>query len=255
MRSATLSPVLAMTIIVLAALSSPAFSASDAERGKKVFKKCMACHQVGEGAKNRTGPVLTGIVGRTMGTWPDYSYGKSLRQARDAGLVWSEEYLDGWLTNPRKFLRKVLDSRKANAKMRFKLKKPQDRSDVIAYLKTVSLVKNDDAMMKDDTKKDAMKNEAMATAAMAIAKTDICIENQSDKTLLFVVDVNQGQRVLKTLEAGQNLCAPQAKTDGGGTVGVFVDENAMEGCSRLAMAGKAERLIAYEPFDNCTWAN
>ena len=134
--------------------------------------------------------------------------------------------------------------------MKFKLKKQKDRDNVIAYLKTFSIVMKDDSAMK----KDNMAKPAMAKKAMAISETEICVENQSGKTLLFVVDVKGGKRVLETLEGGKNLCVPQAMADGGGTVGVFQDEDALEGCSRLAKAGVAERLVAYEPFDNCDWA-
>lgn len=222
-------------------------AAGDPEKGEKVFKKCKACHKIGEGAKNSTGPVLTGVVGRKVATYPDYSYGKSMRHVRKTELVWDEENLDGWLTNPKKYLRKILKTRKAKAKMKFKLKKQADRDDVIAYLKTFSAV----------MKKEAMKTEttpAMAAKAMTIAATDICVENQSGKKLLFVVEAKGGERVLKTLNALENLCAPQAMVNTGGTVSVFQDADALEGCSRLAKAGVAERLIAYEPFDNCTWA-
>ena len=226
-----------------------AHAAGDADKGKVVFKKCKVCHQIGEKAKNSTGPVLNGVVGRKASTYPKYSYGKSMRKVREIGLVWTEENLDGWLTNPKKYLRKVLDTRKAKAKMNFKLKKPADRDNVIAYLKTFSAVMEKPALDTNTT-----ANPAMAKAAMPISATDICVENQSGKTLLFVVEAKGGERVVKTLGASENLCAPQAMVDAGGTVGVFQDADALEGCSRLAKAGIAERLITYEPFDNCNWA-
>ncbi len=95
----------------------------------------------------------------------------------------------------------------------------------------------------------------MVPAAPAMIKpTDICVENQSGKSLLFVVEVRGGERRVETLDSNRILCAPEKAAGTGGTVGVFQDKNAMEGCSRLAAAGKAERLVAYEPFDNCTWA-
>ena len=43
-------------------------SAQDAAAGEKLFAKCKACHAVGEGAKNRVGPQLNGVVGRKAGT-------------------------------------------------------------------------------------------------------------------------------------------------------------------------------------------
>jgi cytochrome c len=42
--------------------------AQDAAAGEKVFAKCKICHQIGEGAKNMVGPVLSGVVGRKAGS-------------------------------------------------------------------------------------------------------------------------------------------------------------------------------------------
>ena len=110
----------------------------DIEKGKKLFKKCSACHQVGEGAKNRVGPILTGIVGRPAASIEDYKYGKHLKEAAESGLVWSEEEIFNWLADPKKYLRARLDNPKAKTKMTFRLKKEEQRRDVIAYLKTFS---------------------------------------------------------------------------------------------------------------------
>ena len=50
-------------------------SASE-ERGGKVFKKCKSCHIVGAGAKNRVGPHLNNIIGRSVGTVDGFKYSK-----------------------------------------------------------------------------------------------------------------------------------------------------------------------------------
>ncbi len=110
----------------------------DAVAGKKVFKKCSACHAAGEGAKNKVGPVLTGVIGRTAGTYEDYRYGNSIVAAGEAGLVWNEDEIFAYLEHPRNYLRAKLDDPKARSKMAFRLKKEDERRDVIAYLKTVS---------------------------------------------------------------------------------------------------------------------
>ena len=112
-------------------------SAGDAAKGEKVFRKCAACHAVGEGAKNKVGPVLNGVVGRAAAS-TDYNYGKGIVAAREKGLVWTEEELMAYLVHPRNYLRKYLDDKKAKSKMSFKLKKEGQRADVIAYLKTLS---------------------------------------------------------------------------------------------------------------------
>ena len=84
--------------------------------------------------------------------------------------------------------------------------------------------------------------------------TAVCVENTSDDELLFVAEANGGERKVRTLSAGETLCADAPISGGNGTVGVFENENALEGCSRLAIAGKPERLVRYMAFDNCTWA-
>ncbi len=57
--------------------STRARAEGNAETGEKIFKKCAACHRIGEGAKNATGPVLTGVIGRKAASFEGYSYGKA----------------------------------------------------------------------------------------------------------------------------------------------------------------------------------
>lgn len=124
---------------IFAALIMPASAqmVGDSAKGEKVFRKCQACHMVGEGAKNRSGPVLTGVVGRTIAGWDGYRYGKSLAALGETGAVWTEDALFEYLANPVDYLRTQLDDPKARSKMSFRLKKDQERADVIAYMKTI----------------------------------------------------------------------------------------------------------------------
>ncbi len=110
----------------------------DVAAGEKVFKKCTACHKVGEGAKNKVGPVLNGVFGRTAGTLEGYKYGKGIVAAGENGLVWDEEQIFAYIENPKQYLRDYLSDKKAKSKMSFRLKKEEDRRNVIAYLKTFS---------------------------------------------------------------------------------------------------------------------
>ena len=112
--------------------------AGDAAKGEAVFKKCMACHMVGEGAKNKVGPILTNIVGSKIASVEGYKYGKSIIALGETGAVWSEDELSEWLLDPKKYLRAKLGDKKAKSKMSFKLKKEDDRNDLIAYLATFS---------------------------------------------------------------------------------------------------------------------
>jgi cytochrome c len=115
-------------LALLGSASSGSFctaSAQDAALGEKVFIKCKACHQIGEGAKNAVGPVLNGIVGRKAGTYADYSYSDS---NKNSGFTWDEATLTEYLKNPR--------VKVPGTKMIFPgLPKDEDISNVIAYLK------------------------------------------------------------------------------------------------------------------------
>ena len=122
-------PVANLRVYVFAAVallgSAGAASAQDAALGEKVFLKCKACHQIGEGAKNAVGPVLNGLVGRKAGTYPDYSYSDA---NKNSGLTWDETTLTEYLKNPR--------AKVPGTKMIFPgLPKDEDISNVIAYLK------------------------------------------------------------------------------------------------------------------------
>ncbi|MDW3225763.1 MAG: cytochrome c family protein [Paracoccaceae bacterium] len=110
-------------------LSSPAFASGDAANGEKVFRKCKACHAVGEDAKNKVGPTLNGIIGAAAGANPDFKYSDALLAKATDGLVWSEEEMAAFLTKPKEYLPKT--------KMSFAgLRKEDDVADVIAYLAT-----------------------------------------------------------------------------------------------------------------------
>ena len=116
-------------LVIAAAVAlggGPALAASDVAKGAKVFKKCKVCHTANKGGKHRVGPNLFGIVGRQAGS-TDFKRYKGLK---GSDIVWDEDNLDKWLTNPKKFLGK-------RSSMAFKLKKAGDRANVIAYLKSL----------------------------------------------------------------------------------------------------------------------
>lgn len=128
-----LKPLIA-TILVATALPALAQSSGDAANGESLFRKCAACHQVGEDATNRVGPVLTNVINRTAGTYEGYRYGKSMTAAGEAELIWTPENIFIYLENPTAFLRTYLNDSKARGKMPFKLADEQERHDIIAYL-------------------------------------------------------------------------------------------------------------------------
>jgi len=117
---------LAMSLLVIAPIR---VLAQDAAAGEKDFLVCRACHQIGPNAKNAVGPVLNGVVGRTAGTFPDYTYSEA---NKGSVLVWTPEELDKYLTSPQTVV--------PHTKMIFPgLKDEQKRKDVIAYLSQFAL--------------------------------------------------------------------------------------------------------------------
>ena len=104
-------------------LPSP-YSEADYDRGRRTYRLCQSCHTLAEGAPNLVGPNLYGLFDRKTGEAANYTYSQALR---DADLVWTPARLDDWLANPRSFL--------PGNKMSFAgVRKPEDRTDLIAYI-------------------------------------------------------------------------------------------------------------------------
>jgi S-disulfanyl-L-cysteine oxidoreductase SoxD len=99
--------------------------------GETVFKKCAACHKVGDDAKNTVGPALNSIVNAPMAQVEGFKYSATLAEMGAGGAIWDAASLHAFLENPRGFVK--------GTKMSFAgLKKPEDRDAVIAYLSTFS---------------------------------------------------------------------------------------------------------------------
>jgi cytochrome c len=96
--------------------------------GEKLFRQCQACHQIGDGAKNRVGPQLNGVAGRRIGAVEDFKYSNVFAEAHDAEEVWDDERLSAFLMDPRGTF--------AGTKMSFRGLKDQEEADaMVAYLK------------------------------------------------------------------------------------------------------------------------
>ena len=110
----------------MALTSATAMAAGDVAMGKKVFKKCKACHAIKAG-KKKIGPTMFSVVGRDAGTLKGFKFSKAMKAS---GISWDDESLDKFLKKPKKFIK--------GTKMGFSgLKKDADRANVIAYLKTI----------------------------------------------------------------------------------------------------------------------
>jgi cytochrome c len=120
---------LAILIGVLLTSASAGQEVGDARAGETVFRKCMTCHAVGQGARNKVGPVLNGVVGRQAGTFPEFRYSPAMVKAGEDGLAWTPENIAQYLMAPKQFV--------PGNKMAFAgLKDQAEIDNVIAYLAT-----------------------------------------------------------------------------------------------------------------------
>ena len=168
-------------------------AAMDADKGAKVFKKCVSCHTADDGGKNGTGPNLYNIVGAAAGAKAGFGYSGAMS---GSGITWSYEELDGFLKKPSKYLK--------GTKMSFiGLKKPADRAAVIEYLRlssgapvaaptpaaseAMAPIETDGAVMEAGAKDTSgalvgtVKEKASAVIQVPTEKADAMIEGVKDK--------------------------------------------------------------------------
>ena len=127
-----LSP--SLLVVVLSALFGTACAQSESDkkaavdRGLKIYTaKCSACHSVDE---NHVGPAHTGVFGRRAGKAKDYEYSEALGKSK---MVWSRVNLERWLADPEKVI--------PGQRMGYRLSLANERTDVVAYLLTLSAPK------------------------------------------------------------------------------------------------------------------
>lgn len=115
-------------------------ASASAEKGQSVAKKCAACHNFVEGGANKVGPNLWNVVNAKAGVHDGFKYSSAMTEYGESN-VWAYENLSNFLAAPRKYL--------SGTTMGFAgLKKPDERADMIAYLRTLS---NDPAPLPEVT--------------------------------------------------------------------------------------------------------
>ena len=120
-----------LAALIAAAGPASAQLAGDPDRGEGFWNQCKGCHMIGPEAKNRIGPPLNGIFGRRAGAVPDFKYSKSMARMGADGLTWTFETLDAYIDNPKALV--------SGTRMAYRgLKDPQDRADLIAYMRDFS---------------------------------------------------------------------------------------------------------------------
>ena len=123
-----MTPRLLLLALTAASLPGLAHAEGDPAKGEKAFRKCLACHTV-EAGKNKVGPSLYNIVGRPTASVEGFKYSDPMKAKAAEGMTWTEENLDAYLADPKGFI--------PGNKMIFPgIKKPDERADVIAYLKS-----------------------------------------------------------------------------------------------------------------------
>ncbi len=101
----------------------------DVTKGKRLFNRCKACHNLTATARRRIGPNLDSLFGREAGSREGFKYSQAMKEA---DFVWTEQNLDEWLAQPRTFL--------PGNKMAFAgLRNDQDRKDLMAYLREATV--------------------------------------------------------------------------------------------------------------------
>jgi len=122
----TIARSLAPLFVMLATVApAAAETGGDAARGARIYDRCIACHSL---TRNRTGPRHCGLFGRRAGGVPGFAYSRAMATS---GVIWGNESLDRFLEAPLKAL--------PGTKMGYAgVKDPQDRADLIAYLRSAA---------------------------------------------------------------------------------------------------------------------
>jgi cytochrome c len=112
-------------LIAVIVVASAARAEGDAARGAELYdSRCTGCHSLDA---NRVGPMHRGVYGRKAGSVNDFSYSLAVK---NSSVVWADDTLDKWLTNPQTLI--------PGQRMNFRVNTPEDRADIIAFLKKES---------------------------------------------------------------------------------------------------------------------
>ncbi|MBY5531624.1 cytochrome c family protein [Rhizobium leguminosarum] len=115
----------AISTLILVSATAPAAAEGDVALGQKAFQRCSACHSTTD--QKKAGPGLGGVVGRAAGSVEGVRYSAAMKAS---GLVWDEATLDRFLAAPREVV--------PTTTMTVGVPKPEDRLNIIAYLKSLS---------------------------------------------------------------------------------------------------------------------
>lgn len=201
----------------------------DPVKGKKVFKKCKACHTVDKGGKKKVGPNLYGIIGKDIATTEGFKYSKAMKAL---GGQWSADRLDEFLTKPKKYVK--------GTKMSFSgLKKEKKRSNLIAYLnensdtpvKLTSMAAPAVAAMSDTPEPAETPKAAMEEAPKAAAEAPM--------EMAMAGDPKKGKKVFKKCKSCHTIDEGGKKKVGPNLYGIIGKDVATSDGFKYSKAMKA----------------
>ena len=105
----------------------------------KSFRKCVSCHTIDEGGRNKVGPNLWNIMNRGTGQMENYKYSKKFSAWAKKNPCWTPELMDQWLTKSRSMVK--------GTKMNFREKKEKKRAATIVYLQSMATPKTEQGMI------------------------------------------------------------------------------------------------------------
>jgi cytochrome c len=112
-------------LLLIGASFSSASNAQESTSRKALFeKRCGGCHAVD---REKEGPRLGGVFGRTAGAIHSFEYSDALKKSR---IIWTDATLDAWLTDTENLV--------PNNDMAFHVENADERREIIAYLKQIS---------------------------------------------------------------------------------------------------------------------
>ena len=105
----------------------------------KSFRKCVSCHTIDEGGKNKMGPNLWNIMNRGIGQMENYKYSKKFSAWAGKNTMWTPELMDQWLTKSRSMVK--------GTRMNFREKRESKRAATIEYLKSMGATNTERGMI------------------------------------------------------------------------------------------------------------
>ena len=120
---------------IIITISAVALFSSEAIAGDKSFRKCVSCHTIEEGGRNKIGPNLWNIFNRGTGQAKDYKYSKKFAAWSKKNPCWTPELMNQWLTKSKSMVK--------GTRMSFREKKEKKRAATIVYLQSMATPKTE----------------------------------------------------------------------------------------------------------------